>query len=258
MQKTPITHYLNQLQQNLKTGKAKEHTHRAALETLIETLAPHINALNEPTRISCGAPDYVVLSREKNIPLGYIEAKDIGISLDKTQKTEQLKRYLESLNNLILTDYLEFRLFVDGEYQPEMTVRLAELDKKTKILKPQADNVQAFENLIDTFLTTQVITLKSPNDLAQRMAKIARLTRDLILKAYQQEPDNNGTLHLQLESFRQVLLDNLTAEQFADMYAQTICYGLFAARCHTPLGKTFSRIQAAQNQPIFTQLICRH
>jgi predicted helicase len=251
MPKTPITHYLNQLQQNLNTGKAKEHTHRAALENLIETLAPHLNAINEPTRIACGAPDYVILNPENNIPLGYIEAKDIGISLDKTQKTEQIKRYLESLNNLILTDYLEFRWFVEGEYKPEMTVRLAELDNNSQILKPQAENVEAFENLIETFLTTQIITLKSPNDLAQRLAKIARLIRDLILKAYQQEPDknNSGTLHLQLQSFRQVLLDHLTVEQFADMYAQTICYGLFAARCHTQVGDKFCRFQAAHHLP---------
>ncbi|MEN8219176.1 MAG: hypothetical protein ABFS56_22985 [Pseudomonadota bacterium] len=96
---TPIKNYLNQIQQNINTGSA---THRAALETLIETLAPHVNAINEPTRIACGAPDYVVLSRNNNIPLGYIEAKNIGISLDKI--TDQLKRYLDSLHNFILTD----------------------------------------------------------------------------------------------------------------------------------------------------------
>ncbi len=88
--KTAITTYLNQLELNLQTGSAKEHTHRAALEILIETIAPNVNAVNEPTRIACGAPDYVVLNKKNNLPLGYIEAKDIGISLDKVQKTEQL------------------------------------------------------------------------------------------------------------------------------------------------------------------------
>ena len=246
--KTAITTYLNQLEINLQTGSAKEHTHRAALEILIETIAPNVNAVNEPKRIACGAPDYVVLNKKNNLPLGYIEAKDIGISLDKVQKTEQLKRYLDSLNNLILTDYLEFRWFVEGEYKPEMTLQLAKLNKNNELIPiPQA--ISAFGNLIDTFINTSVITLKSPDDLAQRMAKIASLIRDIIIKAYNQEQNKSGTLHLQLESFRQVLLDDLTIEQFADMYAQTICYGLFAARCHLPVGETFSRIHAAHHLP---------
>ena len=241
----PITHYLNQIQENLNTGNAKEHTHRSALEMLIETLAPQVNAVNEPRRIACGAPDYVVLNKKNNVPLGYIEAKDIGISLDKTQKTEQLTRYLDSLNNLILTDYLEFRWFVEGELKPEMTVCLAKINKKG-VLIPCPEQFTAFENLLDTFLHTHVLTLKNPTDLAQRLAKIAQLIKYLILKAYQQE--KQGTLHEQLDSFRYVLLDDLTAEQFADMYAQTICYGLFAARCHTPL-KDFSRNDAAYQLP---------
>ena len=244
----PITHYLSQIQENLNTGKAKEHTHRAALEILIETLFPQVNAVNEPTRIACGAPDYVVLSKEKNIPLGYIEAKDIGISLDKTQKSEQIKRYLDSLNNLILTDYLEFRWFVEGKYQEEMTVCLAKINKNG-ILTACTENFKNFENLIETFLNTQVITLKNPTDLARRLAKIAKLIREIIIKAYQQEEKASGILHGQLESFRLVLLDHLTAEQFADMYAQTICYGLFAARCHTSAGKLFSRTDAAYHLP---------
>jgi len=39
----------------------------------------------------------------KDIPLGFVEAKDIGVSLDDTEKSEQLKRYRDGLANLILT-----------------------------------------------------------------------------------------------------------------------------------------------------------
>ncbi|HHB91719.1 MAG TPA: DNA methyltransferase [Thioploca sp.] len=240
-----INKYLNQIQTNLQTGVAKEHTHRSALETLLEKLHPTINAVNEPKRIACGSPDLVILD-EQAVPLGYVEAKDIGISLDKILKTKQLKRYLESLHNLILTDYLEFRWFVEDEYQAEMTVRLAEINKNGQ-LNIFPDSFTAFENLLETFIHTQVITLRSPEDLAERMAKIARLIRDLIFKAYQQE--KTGALHNQFNSFRKILVDNLTIEQFADMYAQTVCYGLFAAKCSTPLNQTFSRIHAGHYVP---------
>ena len=68
---------------------------------------PRIHATNEPSQIACGAPDYVVskMIGHQTIPVGYIEAKDIGKSLDQVQRSEQVKRYLNSLDNLILTDY---------------------------------------------------------------------------------------------------------------------------------------------------------
>ncbi|HAI70453.1 MAG TPA: DNA methyltransferase, partial [Gammaproteobacteria bacterium] len=238
----PINQYLNQLQINLNTGIAKEHTHRPALVNLLKTLFPTINAVNEPKRIECGSPDLVILDTQAdNMPLGYIEAKDIGVSLENALKTEQLERYLDSLHNLILTDYLEFRWFVEG--QSQMTVRLAEIDQ-AGILKPlpTAD----FQRLLDIFIQAQVITIRHPEELAARMAKIARLMRSLIFNAYQQE--KTGALHNQFESFRKVLMDSLTVETFADMYAQTVCYGLFAAKC-SAFNQPFSRIHAGHYVP---------
>jgi len=42
----------------------------------LESLVPEIRATNEPKRQSCGAPDYILT--KKDIPVGFIEAKDIG------------------------------------------------------------------------------------------------------------------------------------------------------------------------------------
>lgn len=200
--------YLSQLQQNLQTGQATEHTHRPALQHLIQSLLPSVRALNEPRQIDCGAPDYVLQRGEE--PLGYIEAKDIGENLDKVQKSDQLNRYRESLNNLILTDYLEFRWFLEGEYQRDMTVRLAEVDHHGR-LKRLPENFPALPTLLESFSEARAaVTLRSPDELAAKMAKIAHLLRDLIGRAYQQE-DQYGRLHAQLESFRQVLLDHLVS-----------------------------------------------
>ena len=99
---------------NLQAGNSTEHTHRPALQNLVQSLAQGIIATNEPKRIACGVPDYIVT--KSHVPLGYIEAKDIGKCLNKIEKDSQIKRYLGSLNNLIVTDYLlEFRWFVNGE-----------------------------------------------------------------------------------------------------------------------------------------------
>lgn len=102
-----LQNYIHAIEKKLATGDATEHTHRAALGVLMESLASAISATNEPKHIECGTPDFVI--RKGVITVGYIEAKDIGISLDVTEKSDQLKRYLNSLTNLILMDYLEFR-----------------------------------------------------------------------------------------------------------------------------------------------------
>ena len=240
----PINQYLNQIQINLNTGVAKEHSHRAALQNLLISNQSTINVINEPKRIECGSPDLVILDKQA-VPLGYVEAKDIGVSLDKILKTNKLERYLDFSDNLILTDYLEFRWFVKHERQPKIIVRLANLDKY-KHLQSLPESFLNFENLIDLFVHTQAITLRSPSDLAARMAKIALPMRDAVLTAYHQE--KSGPLHDQFESFRTILVDNLTAPQFADMYAQTACYGLFAAKC-SALGQPFSRIHAGHYVP---------
>jgi hypothetical protein len=72
--------YLAQVEQAYKAGNATEHTYRPALKALLEACQPGVTATNEPKRIKCGAPDYIIT--RKDIPLGFAEAKDIGVSLD--------------------------------------------------------------------------------------------------------------------------------------------------------------------------------
>ena len=243
-----FNHYLNRVLADLKAGNATEHTHRPALQTLLETSIPGIKATNEPRRIACGAPDYIVTRGET--PIGYIEAKDIGISLDAVEDDEQLKRYRASLRNLILTDYLEFRLYRNGELV--QTAKLAQWQKGGAINKLAAGPTDTAA-LIESFLNSDQPSIASPRDLAQRMARMAQVIRGLIATAFELENQNqnssNSELHSQFEAFKQVLLgDDLTPAQFADMYAQTICYGLFAARCNH-MGGTFTRLAAANDLP---------
>ena len=214
----PVHEYIKSIEKKLANDDATEHTHRAAFGALIESLASGISATNEPKHIECGAPDFVV--RKGVITIGYIEAKDIGINLDVTEKSDQLKRYLKSLTNLILTDYLEFRWYVDGEKR--LSARLGIANKDGKI-KRDKDGIQAVSNLMECFLAEKAKSVGTPQELAQRMAKLAHMIRDLIINAFKQE-DETGTLHHQLAAFRDNLIPDLSPEYFADMYAQTITY----------------------------------
>lgn len=109
----PFTRYLKSLRQNLHTGQAGEHAHRPAFKSLLESLGGDIQAINEPTKVSFGAPDFLV--KRGAAPLGYIEYKDIGATLDDVERTEQLERYLDAFPNVILTGYLEFCWYREGE-----------------------------------------------------------------------------------------------------------------------------------------------
>lgn len=243
MHSPAIKTYLAAVEQALKAGNATEHTHRPALKTLIEALAGDgIQATNEPQRIACGAPDYIVT--RGTVPLGYIEAKDVGLDLIKIEKSEQLGRYRESLANLILTDYLGFRWYLDGELR--LTAELPRPGRDGRI-RWNDDAASQVAQLLGQFLAADIPLKSTPHDLATRMAGLARLIRDLITQTFKAETDT-GELHGQLQAFRQVLIESLSEEQFADMYAQTLCYGLFAARCNAPAAG-FSRQHAANALP---------
>lgn len=249
--------YLAEIEKALKAGNATEHTHRPALKALIETIAESgITATNEPKQIACGAPDFIIT--RGLIPLGYIEAKDVGIDLAKTEKTEQLKRYFDSLENLILTDYLSFRWYIGGALKLEAQLpRPSAKDGKIRWNEQSASEVA---QLLTQYLAADIPLKSTPKELATRMAGLARLIRDLITQTFQAEGEK-GDLHNQLAGFRAVLIDSLTSEQFADMYAQTLCYGLFAARCNVG-AQGFTRQSAASALPktnpflrkLFTQI----
>jgi predicted helicase len=239
----PLTSYLRGIEGKLATGDATEHTHRSTLEALIEALGDGIQAINEPRRIACGAPDLIVVRGQT--PIGTIEAKDVGTDLDAAEHSEQLKRYRDSLHNLILTDYLTFRWYVDGELRD--TARLARLTRDGAI-KRHREGPRAVADLLHRFCAQQLPTIGQPDELAQRMAALARMIRELIEETFRQESEH-GSLHAQLQGFREALIPNLTPAQFADMYAQTITYGLFAARVRVPAGQAFTREKAAWNLP---------
>ena len=239
--------YLKALEETYKTGQASEHSYRPALERLIESIGgSEVDAINEPKRIACGAPDFVITRgiAPASMPIGYIEAKDVGAELNKVERTEQLKRYFDSLGNFILTDYFEFRWYVEGVLRLKAELPRIGRDGKTRWNDEAGANVA---QLIQQFLQADVALKSTPKELATRMAGLGRLLRSLIESTFAAESEQ-GELHAQLEGFRKVFMESLTVAQFADMYAQTLCYGLFAARCNATTAG-FTRQSAANALP---------
>lgn len=242
--------YITGIIKKFKTGQTTEHSFRGDLQEFVERTVVGIQAINEPKRQKCGAPDYII--QKKNLPIGYIEAKDIDKSLEIVDKTEQLDRYKASLDNLILTNYLEFWFYKNGEHVD--TIKIAELQNGK--IKTYENEYQRLINGIRNFCDYQGQTIKSPKQLANLMAQKAVMIRDVIINTL--ELDSESSLVSQRNAFKEILLHDLTNHTFADMYAQTIAYGLFVARLNDTTLDDFSRQEAreliSKNNPFLRQL----
>ena len=240
-----IQQYIDKINTLYKTGNAREHSYRGDLQNLIMAILPDVLVTNEPARVDCGAPDYVLT--RKDVPVGYIEAKDIGVDLGSKTLKEQFDRYKSGLSNLIFTDYMDFHFYKDGE----LTTKIAIAKIENGAIVPITENFEQFTQLIKNFAETISQTIKSPTKLAQMMAGKARLMADIIEKSlnYDDEESKRSQLKSQMLSFQQMLIHDIDNKAFSDIYAQTIAYGMFAARYHDPTLPTFSRMEAAELIP---------
>ena len=241
-----IKEYIEIVSKRLQSGISREHSYRGDLETLIRTLVQGIEITNEPANVTdCGNPDYVITKGK--IPVGYIEAKDIGKDLNSKSYKEQFSRYKNALDNLIITDYIWFQFFQNGELVHE--IKIGEIENNS--VKPIPKNFSKFENLIKDFSTHIGQTIKSSKKLAEMMAGKARLLQDILERAItsDEETQENTSLKGQYDTFKQILIHDLKPKGFADIYAQTLAYGMFAARLHDPTLDDFSRQEAAELIP---------
>jgi len=242
-----IDQYIQNINIQYKTGIAREHSYRGDLQTLIKTLCPDVIVTNEPARVKCGAPDYVLT--KKDIPIGYIEAKDIADTdlIGKKANKEQFNRYKASLDNLIFTDYLRFLFFKNGELVK--TIEIATIENR-QIVAVKSEH-ETFTSLIQDFVTHIGQSIKSSAKLSKMMAGKAKMLAQVIQKALESDEatHQNSTLNEQMTAFKQILINDITPKQFADIYAQTIAYGMFAARLHDDTLDDFSRQEAASLIP---------
>ena len=211
------------------------------MQVLLSDMLPSILVTNEPSRSECGAPDYM-LSR-KDVPVGYIEAKDIGVDLKSKTLKEQFDRYKAGLSNLIFTDYMDFHFYKDGNFVTSVAIASIE----NGVIVPHEEQFDTFIGLMQNFVVVVSQTIKSPTKLAEMMAGKAKLMANVIEQSLASDDlqEKRSSLKQQMLSFQQMLIHDINNQAFADIYAQTIAYGMFAARYHDPTLPTFSREEAA-------------
>lgn len=238
-----ISQYLADVKQQFDSGHAVEHAYRPALKTLMQAFDDTV-AVNDPKKSEHGAPDFVFLRKSNpNIIRAYAEAKDVGKPLDKVEKSEQMLRY-SGYANLILTDYLEFRFYHNG--QNYKILSLGRVKSGKLIIDPSASEELCRE--IEAFLELPPERIKSGKRLAEIMGAKARRIRDNVA-AFLTHEVSTGDLTKIYELMRRMLVHDLNPEKFADMYSQTLVYGLFVARYADATQEDFSRSEARDLVP---------
>jgi predicted helicase len=235
-----LEQYLKNLTDTTRRGDAREESYYKHLDDLIKQYADiqkikNIDVTILPKKTEAGNPDFRIWDGKNHIT-GYIEAKAPSITnLDYIEGTEQLERYLSTFPNVILTNFYEFRLYRDGRRIAQAMIGRSFIANKLQTTPP-VENIDKFKELFDLFFSFSLPRVQTARSLAIELAKRTRFLRDEVISVEMEETDGKG--HKQIigfyEAFKKYLIGTLTEKQFADLYAQTITYGLFAARTRVP------------------------
>lgn len=248
-----IPEYLTEIRKLHASGQSTEHSFRPALERLFKSIDPALTVINEPRRtVDVGAPDFVF--QRGDVSIGWCEAKDIGKDIRKFATGDYSKaqkdRYRKGLPNLIYTNGLDFEFIRDGEAVDFITI--------ADLIPTMPARPAAFATLqarLADFVRATPLSVTSSSRLAALMAGKAMLIKDIMGRALVADVKAKDAgepatdLIGQYEAFKANLLHEITVEEFADIYAETIAYGLFAARLHDETPQTFTRAEALELLP---------
>jgi predicted helicase len=239
-----IQRYLDEVQEQFESGHAIEHAYRPALKALMSGFEDMV-AVNDPKHSEHGAPDFIFLKKSNpKIVKGHAEAKDIGKDLDKEERSEQMTRYA-GYANLFLTDYLEFRFFRNGEKYE--TISLGRVENGQLHLTPE--HSERLTRELGAFLDHVPERIKSGKRLAQIMGGKARRIRDNVEAYLTDDSIQSEQFDSIYELMKRSLVHDLSTQKFADMYAQTLVYGLFVARYSDTTPDDFTRSEARDLVP---------
>jgi hypothetical protein len=246
--------YLKQIAETSNRGDAREESYYPILKDLLNEYCSSIGKKNvhitpQPKKTEAGNPDFRVWDGKQHIT-GYIEAKDPTVdNLDRIEDTEQLKRYLHTFPNLILTNFLEFRLYRNGVMTDKVLLARVEPFILHKLKTTPPNKERELLQLLEKFFSFSIPKVYDAKNLAIELAKRTRFLKDEVIAQELREEEQTGKGFIRgfYKAFKDYLISSLTESEFSDLYAQTITYGLFAARTRSENG--FNRKLAYDNIP---------
>lgn len=243
-----IEQYIQSISSKFSHPENTEMGYRTEFELLLKRIFESVKGmriLHDSRAHQGNKPDFIVLTND--VPILYLEAKDIGISLDKVEKSEQMARYF-GYTNLVLTDYTEFRFYRNG-VRYEEPIKIAEYDIAERTITPLPQNYEHMAKTLLEFSQSQKEPIKSGEHLAKIMGGKGQRIRDNIRHFLTTESEQNAEIIRVHDAIKKMLVHDLTPDSFADMYAQTLVYGLFVARYYDETPETFSRQEARDLVP---------
>ncbi|MDR3626702.1 MAG: N-6 DNA methylase [Ignavibacteriaceae bacterium] len=235
--------YLLQLFKKYQKGDATEISYYSTLEKFLKKFSEinrkkKIEITTIPKKTEAGNPDFRIWDGRQKIT-GYVEAKDLGTDLDKIEDTDQIKRYTTTFPNVILTNFTEFRLYRNSELIDKVLIARPYILKKLKTVPP-VENEEELYKLLDKFLDFSLPQTFTAKTLAVELAKRTKFLKDEVVN--EELKRNNESVHGFYNAFKEFLIAGISEDEFADLYSQTITYGLFASRLRA--GDEFTRKSA--------------
>lgn len=239
-----IQAYLDEVRKIYATGDASEQSYRPALARLFASIDPAIIVLNEAKGTDAGTPDF--LFKRGDVPIGWCEAKNVDKDVIRLKgySIDQRKRYERAFPNLIYTNAVDFEFIREGAQ-----VHFVSIADFLMGLQPNPDRFDELARQLRLFAEQTPVSIRSAAKLAEMMAAKAAIIKDEVDLALKDDPQFRSDLGGQFQSFKANLLPALEPDEFADIYAETITYGLFAARFHDDDLTTFSRQEALERLP---------
>ncbi|GAK53870.1 adenine specific DNA methyltransferase [Candidatus Moduliflexus flocculans] len=243
--------YLTELREARQHALATDELSlRPALDRFLKAVAEQIGRpvvfLSEAKKIASGRPDFT--ATVNGLPIGYVEAEAYDVDLKKLtgHAKEQNDRFHANLDNFLLTNHLKFILYVSGKEAGDATLPAPPQHGKISV---SSDQAEVLSTLLTQFMQGKWASIASPKELAAHLARRARQIRNEVAAVLRDPATKNGEVYEHYEAVKATLLPEIREEEFAGLYAQTIAYGLFAARCMTLSGATFTRDAAAKLIP---------
>ena len=169
--------YLSQIRERYQTKDFTELSLRTPLENLITSLNKEYSVIQEPKRTAgVGAPDFKAFRR--NIKVGFIETKELTRNLDEELKSQQIEKYSNSIDNLILTNYIRF-ILIRANGSPLDINLFTMYDIENPRFSIDSARIAEALSLIETFFDYNLPTISSASEFSFELAKKTRLLKIL-------------------------------------------------------------------------------
>ena len=231
-----ISDFFTKLHEKYNPDEGNEHTYRTPLQNFLDNVSSAIDTNIEARQevnigsSDLGVPDFSFINTEHVSYIGLLENKAIGINIEKLIDSKQIQKYRKRSDNIILTNYLQWIRLYDGNITHNVT-----LSTKQGLIAgtlPSDESLNGLKDLLTAFLGTEPLGVGDTKTLAEHLAIRCYDLREFLtntLTSQKKAKDDTPLTNL-YDAFQQYVDEDLSIEDFADSFSQTLGYSAFLAK----------------------------